>query len=165
MESKRKERKYHVKYNAAVVHQDGSMYCNTNQFPELSFSGSHSKPHGARGLSKHYHLIFYPKLDMSVCAILLILCACVACTSMLDKPWIPDIQKNERYKPITKCTYWTLLGSFKNWNIIKLSQKSTSSDTFDEIHQIFLGGISDNMASLVESGKYGAINTTGISTN
>ena len=46
-----------------------------------------------------------------------------------------------------------------------MSQKSTSSDTFDEIHQVVLDGISDNMASLVESGKYGAINTTDTSTN
>ena len=42
---------------------------------------------------------------------------------------------------------------------------STSSDTFDEIHQVVLDGISDNMASLVESDKYGAINTTDTSTN
>ena len=46
-----------------------------------------------------------------------------------------------------------------------MSHKSTSSDTFDEIHQVVLDGISDNMASLVESGKYGAINTTDTSTN
>ena len=52
-----------------------------------------------------------------------------------------------------------------NWNIIQLSQKSTSSDIFDEIHQVVLDGISDNMASLVESGTYGAINTTDTSTN
>ena len=58
-----------------------------------------------------------------------------------------------------------MLGSFKNWNIIQLSLKSTSSDTFDEIHQVVLDGISDNMASLVESGKYGAINTTETSIN
>ena len=46
-----------------------------------------------------------------------------------------------------------------------MSSNSTSSDTFDEIHQVVLDGISDNMALLVESGKYGAINTTDISTN
>ena len=46
-----------------------------------------------------------------------------------------------------------------------MSSKSTSSETFDEIHQVVLDGISDNMASLVESGKYGAINTTDTSTN
>ena len=81
---------------------------------------------------------------------------------MLDKPWISGISsdKQERYKPVTKCTYWSLLGSFNNWNIILLSPKSTSSDTFDEIHQVVLDCISDNMESLVESGKYGAINTT-----
>ena len=49
--------------------------------------------------------------------------------------------------------------------MIQLSSKSTSSDAFDEIHQVVLDGISDNMASLVESGKYGSINTTDTSTN
>ena len=34
-----------------------------------------------------------------------------------------------------------------------------------KIHQFVLDGISDNMASLVESGKYGDINTTGTSIN
>ena len=46
-------------------------------------------------------------------------------------------------------TYWSVLGSFKNGDIIKLSQKSTSSDTFDEIHQVVIDEIIDNMASLV----------------
>ena len=49
--------------------------------------------------------------------------------------------------------------------MIRISQKSTSSDTFDEIHQVVIGGISDNMALLFGSGKYGAINTTETSTN
>ena len=46
-----------------------------------------------------------------------------------------------------------------------MSSKSNSSETFDEIHQVVLDGISDNMASLVESVKYGAINTIDTSTN
>ena len=46
-----------------------------------------------------------------------------------------------------------------------MSSKSTSSDTFDEIHQVVLDRISDNMVSLVESGKYGAINTIDTLTN
>ena len=143
------------------------MYCNTSQFPELSFSGPHSKPHGKIGLSKHYHLCFDTKLGMGVCAILRIPCSCVACTSMLDKPWISGISsdKQDRYKTVTKCTYWSVLGSFNNSNIIQLSPKSTSSDAFDEIHKVVIDRISDNMASLVESGKYGAINTTDTSTN
>ena len=86
---------------------------------------------------------------------------------MLYKPWISGIpsDKKERYKPVTKCTYWPVLGYFNNWKIIQLSSKSTSSDKFDEIHQVVLEGISNNMASLVESGKYGSINTTDTSTN
>ena len=151
MNRKWTERKYHVQDNADVELKDVKMYCNTNQFPTLSFCGPHSKPHGARGLGKHYHLRFYPKLGMGKCAILCIPCACVACKSMLDKPWISGIpsEKQERYKPVTKCTYWPVLGEFNNWNIIELSSKSTSSETFDEIHQVVLDGISDNMESLV----------------
>ena len=34
------------------------MYCDTNQLPTLPFFGSHTKPHGARGLGKHYNLRF-----------------------------------------------------------------------------------------------------------
>ena len=104
---------------------------------------------------------------MGKCAIQRIPCACVACTSILEKPWISGIpsDKQDFYKPVTKFTYWPVLGFFNNWNIIQLSSKSTSSDTFYEFHQVVLDGISDNMASLVESGKYGAINTTDTSTN
>ena len=46
-----------------------------------------------------------------------------------------------------------------------MSQKSTPSDVFDEIHQVVLDVISDNMAYLVESVNYEAINTTDTSTN
>ena len=143
------------------------IYCNTNQFPVLLFCGSHSKPHGARGLSKHYHLRFDPKLGNGVCAIRRIPCACVACTSMLDKPWISGIPpyEQERYKPVTKCTYWPVLGYFNNWNIIELTQKSTSHDAFDQIQQVVLDVISDDTALLVESGNYGAFDTTYTTTN
>ena len=60
-------------------------------FPELPFCGPHPKHHGARGLIKHYHLRFDPKLGHGVCVICRIPCACVSCTSMLDKPWISGI--------------------------------------------------------------------------
>ena len=49
--------------------------------------------------------------------------------------------------------------------MIQFSQKSTPSDAFDEIHQVVIDRINDNMASLVESGKYVAINTTDRATN
>ena len=46
-----------------------------------------------------------------------------------------------------------------------MSYKSATFDEFDEINEVVLDGISDNMASLVESGTYGSINTTDTSTN
>ena len=123
------------------------MYFNKNQFPAFLFCGPHSKRHGARGLGKHYHLRFGPNLGTGVCAIRRIPCACFPCKSMLDKSWISGIpsDKQDRYKTVTKCTYWPVLGAFNNWKIIQFTSKSTSSDTFDEIHQVVLDGISDNM--------------------
>ena len=86
---------------------------------------------------------------------------------MIDKPSISGIppDEQEHYETVTKCTHWPVLGTLEICNIILLSQKSTPSDTFDEIQQVVLDRISDNMASLVESGKYGAIDTTDTTTN
>ena len=122
IERKWTDRQYPVQDNADVIHQDVRIYGNTNQFPALPSCGPHSKPRGARGISKHYHLLFDPKLGNGICAILYIPCVCVACTSMLDKPWIYVIPSDaqESYKPVIMCSYWTVLGSYNNWNIILL---------------------------------------------
>ena len=85
MERKWTEIKYHVQDNASVELKDVKIYCNNNHFSALPFCGPHSKPHGARGLSKNYHLRFDPKLAMGECVIRRKPCACVACTSMLGK--------------------------------------------------------------------------------
>ena len=75
MEIKWTERKYHVQDNALVELKDVKMYCNTNQFPALPLCGPYSKPHGARGIGKHYRFRFDPKLGMGECAICRIPCA------------------------------------------------------------------------------------------
>ena len=79
MESKCTERLYHVQDNANVSHQYVNIYSNKNDLPELPFCGPYSKPHGARGLSKHYHLHFDKKVGNGVCEIRHIPWACVAC--------------------------------------------------------------------------------------
>ena len=135
------------------------IYCDTNQFPTLTFCGSYPKPHGSRGLGKHYHLRFDPNIGHGICKICRIPCACVACTSMLDKPWISGIHstRQARYQPVTNCTYWPVLGPYNTWNIIELTQKQIPYEEFYEINKVVLDGISENMASLVQSGMYGAI--------
>ena len=69
MERKCTDRQYHVQDNADVAHKYVKMYRNKNQIPALPFCGTNSKPNGARGLSKHYHFRFDPKLGNGVCAI------------------------------------------------------------------------------------------------
>ena len=51
------------------------------------------------------------------------------------------------------------MGPYNNWNIIHLTPKSINFEVFDGMHQVFLDRISENMASLVQSGMYVAINT------
>ena len=96
MERKWIDIQYHVQDNYEAAHKDVKIYCNTNQFPELPFCGPHYKPHGARGLSKHYHFCFDPKLGNSICEIFRIPCACVACTSMIYKSWISRIPSGKK---------------------------------------------------------------------
>ena len=61
METKWTDIQYHVQDNDDIAHQDVIIYCNTNQFPELTFCGPHSKTNGTRGLSKNYYLRFDTK--------------------------------------------------------------------------------------------------------
>ena len=53
-----------------------------------------------------------------------------------------------------------MLGSFNNWNIIKWSHKATMSEAFEEIHRVVIYDLCNNMALLVQSGKYGDTDTT-----
>ena len=119
------------------------------------------------GLSKHYYLRFDPKVGHGICAISCIPCACVGCTSILDKPLIYGIpsKKQTRYQTVTNFTYWPVLGSYNNRNIIELTPKSTPFEAFDDIHKVVLELISENMASLVKPGMHGAINTYDTTTN
>ena len=160
-------REYYVQDNADVALKDVKMYCDKNQFPALSFIGPHPNPHGERGLIKHYHVRFDPKLGHGICAIFHIPCACVACTSMIDQPWTSGIRlkKQAHYQPVTDCTYWLVLGLYNNWNIINLTLKSTPFEAFDGINQVFPDGISDYMASFVQSGEYGVTETADTTTN
>ena len=57
------------------------------------------------------------------------------------------------------------MGSYNNWNIIHLTPKSTPFEAFYEIHQVVIYRISDNVASLVQSGKYGVIDTSDTTTD
>ena len=80
---------------------------------------------------------------------------------MLDQPCIYGVssKKQAPCQPVTSFTYWPVLGSKNNWNIIYLSPKSIPFEAFEDIHQVVLDKIRDNIASLVQSYKYGAINT------
>ena len=69
-------------------------------------------------------------------------------------------KQQPHYQPVINCSYWPVLGSFNSWNIIKLSHKATTSEAFEDINQVLIYGIGENMATLVQYGKYGSMNTT-----
>ena len=99
-------------------------------------------------------------------AIQIISCVCISYTNILDKTWAYGIDptKQPHYQPVVECIYWPVLDSFNNWNIIQFTNKTTSSEEFYAVHKVFLDGISDNIAYLVQIGKYGVINATDTST-
>ena len=86
---------------------------------------------------------------------------------MIGQPCISCIysKKQARYQPVTNCTSWPVLVSYKNWNIIHLSHKSTHLYAFKEIHKFGIDRISDNMVSLGQSDKYASVNTSVTTTN
>ena len=86
---------------------------------------------------------------------------------MIDHPRISVIQstKQARYQSVTNCTYWPVLGAYNKCNIIHLTPKSIPSEAYNEIHHVVLDGISENVASIVQSGMYGSINTDYTTTN
>ena len=70
-----------------MPHTSAKILCDTTQFPLLSFCRPQAKPHGVRGLSKHYHLLLDPKLGHGKYTIRRIPCACISFTNVLDKSW------------------------------------------------------------------------------
>ena len=65
---------------------------------------------------------------------------------MLDNPCATDVNGTEQpiYQPVIDCTYWPVLRSLNNWNIVRFTNKTTSGEYFDEVHQVFIDGISEN---------------------
>ena len=62
------------------------------------------------------------------------------CTNVLDKPWAPDVDHGQKscYQPLVDFTYWYMLGTFNNCNIVQFTNKNASSEDFDEVNKIFL---------------------------
>ena len=85
-----------MQHNKDFKDQDVKIYYATNQFPELQFLGTHSKTHGVRGLGKHYHIRFDPKLVHGTCEICHIPCACIFFTSIMDQTWVPGFPAQKK---------------------------------------------------------------------
>ena len=81
---------------------------------------------------------------------------------MIDQPWnLNDpSQQQPSYQISKNSTYWPVFGSFKNWNIILLSHKATSSEDIDKINKVLLYGISYKVAEMLQTGEAGNIDTT-----
>ena len=79
----------------------------------------------------------------------------------LNKPWVigGELTGKPFHQPVEDCTYWRVLGSFNNWNMIQFINKTTTNEYFDTLHKVVLDGLSENMSTLFQNGKYGAINT------
>ena len=59
---KRTGRDYHIQKKEDMNHSDVEIYFHTTQFSAFKLCGPHNKPHGVRGLIKHYNIILDPKI-------------------------------------------------------------------------------------------------------
>ena len=107
-------------------------------------------------------MCFDPKLGHRTYSANFIPCDCISCTHSLDQHRVIGLPEHQQlqYQPIKYCTYWPVLGSFNNWNNLKLSYKETSGEEIDKIYQVVLARISNNMDALLPTSQYGAIHTT-----
>ena len=82
------------------------------------------------------------------------------------KPRYPGVPSHQQthYKHVKYFTYYPVLGSFNNWNIILFSHNATSTEYIDTNNQVILDIISENMSAFVKAGNYGDINITDTST-
>ena len=55
---------------------------------------------------------------------------------------------------------FSCVGHKKKCNTIRFTNKTTSIEYFDGIHEVLLYGIGDNIKSLVHTGKFGVISKT-----
>ena len=53
-------------------------------------------------------------------------------------------------------TYYSVLVTYNNWNIIFFTNKITPIEYFNEIYNVVLDVICENMALMVQTGKYGS---------
>ena len=89
-------------------------------------------------------------------------CAFVACTTMIYKPWYPGVPQDQQpcYHMVLDSKYWPVWGIYNTCNIMNFTNKTTSSEDFNDNYKVVFDGISENMDLLVHTGKYGVINTT-----
>ena len=103
------DKEYHIQDISDFAQKYVKIYCNTKRISSLTFCGPYSEPRGVREFRKNYHLCFDRKLGNAVFSVICIPCACVACTTMLDKPCIPDISFEKR--TLSTCYKLHLLAS------------------------------------------------------
>ena len=74
---------------------------------------------------------------------------------MSDNTWDPGVANGKQpwCQTVVEYTYWLVLVSFNKCNTIQFKNKTTSSEYFYGIHKVDLDVISDNIASLDQSGK------------
>ena len=135
---------YHAQEINDTTQKTVNMFCSTAQFPALEFCGTNVTPHGMCELINHYHLCSYTKIGHGKCSTWKITCLSVKCTNMLYKPWDHGVHpvQQPRSQPVSECAYWPVLGKFNNCNIIKLANKTRSSEESDKIHKVSLDGTS-----------------------
>jgi len=155
-EAKMKERHYHVQDPAKVKYDNLKM--TAVGFEE----GEHN------GMLAHYNFRVNKELGTGRVAVRRIPCACEACLAQLDLPWKSGVEAEKQpcFASSTNCIYWPIFKQaagepgLNDWKILTfVPTKVSDAEAEEEARAEVLAGMKEQMAELIEDGKYGAFST------
>ena len=104
---------YNVQRNSDVDHRGMKMICNNKLFPSLNVINGKIFPYASKGILRHYHYRYDPKLSPGIVAIIIITCSCHAFTYILSIFWgykTKEEVNQPRYGKVYNCKYYQIIG-------------------------------------------------------
>jgi hypothetical protein len=121
------------------------------------------------GIREMYHFRYHPQMEANQCAVRRIPCLCKNCKTQLEfgSKWDrkeKDAKKQRMFLKPEKgdCYFAPIMGALNDWCIITVDEKTEGGvdvEEENEIVQCALTRLSNHEATMIQKGKFGAINS------
>ena len=159
---KYQSRLYNVQRNPNIDHRGIKMIRNNKLFPSLNVINGKTFSYASKGILRHYHYWYDPKLVPGIVAIRRISCSCHACTDILSlscDPKTKEAVNQPIYGKVYNCKYSQILGCHNNLILMNFLDGGTNEEYYKNINWNILDNIVMNTSLIINEGKYCAIDT------